>query len=312
MNRRVADISVIIPFYNREEYIDEAVQSVLAQTLEPLEIIIVNDCSREASRRYLDRYRDVCKVIDLPKNVGLAGSRNAGLRQARGEFIALLDDDDVWLPRKLEIQRRYMDERPECSAVHTAVWLFFSNRPDVRYKLFEPGPLSLAEALTHNQWVIPSTLLIRSHVVRAVGGFDSWFRENEDRDFVIRCCAAGFRMEGIDEPLARFRRQGHSHLAGRHMKMYLAHTKVCWKHRALYYRVYGWRGIPSFLLSSAYLISDLYVISKYNSKSRSARYVEGITRRLRRLLKVKFDVRDGYQDPVQAALQMQGPAVIAS
>src|SRR5215469_14443788 len=90
------DISVIIPYYNREEFIDEAVKSVLAQTLQPLEIIIVNDCSRESSRRYLDRYQSCCKIIDLPVNVGLAGSRNAGIEAARGEFIAFLDDDDLW------------------------------------------------------------------------------------------------------------------------------------------------------------------------------------------------------------------------
>ncbi len=84
------DVSAIIPFYNREQYIDETIRSVQAQTLQPLEIIIVNDCSRESSRRHLDRYRDVCKVIDLPKNVGLGGSRNAGIRAARGQFVAFL------------------------------------------------------------------------------------------------------------------------------------------------------------------------------------------------------------------------------
>src|ERR1700758_5627858 len=98
----ISDISVVIPYYNREQYIDETVQSVLAQTLMPLEIIIVNDCSRESSRRHLDRYADVCRILDLPTNVGLAGARNAGMRAARGKFIALLDDDDIWLPHKLE------------------------------------------------------------------------------------------------------------------------------------------------------------------------------------------------------------------
>src|SRR5579885_485347 len=110
------DISVIIPFYNREQFVDDAVNSVLAQTLPPLETIIVNDCSRPSSRRYLDRYAEVCKIIDLPRNVGLAGSRNAGIREARGKFIALLDDDDLWLPEKLAVQRSYMGDHPDCPA----------------------------------------------------------------------------------------------------------------------------------------------------------------------------------------------------
>lgn len=306
MDSAAGNISVIIPFYNREAYIDQAVQSVLVQTLKPLEIIIVNDCSRESSRRYLDRYEGVCRIVDLAENVGLAGSRNAGIRCARGEFIALLDDDDIWLPRKLEIQYRYMLQHPECSATHTAVFLFFSNRPDLRYKLFEPAPLSLAQALTHEQWVIPSTVLIRTQAVRDVGGFDPWFRENEDRDFVIRCCAAGCRFDGIDEPLARFRREGHDHLAGHSLRMFVSHAKVCWKHKALYYRVYGLSGISNFLLSSAYLVSDLYLIRKQGVKTWKTRWVDRGLRLSRRLFKVRFQVRPRYREPVQT-----GAALVA-
>ncbi|MFY9682798.1 MAG: glycosyltransferase family 2 protein, partial [Candidatus Sulfotelmatobacter sp.] len=115
MRPATSDISVVIPYYNREMFVDEAVQSVLGQTIKPLEIIIVNDCSRESSRRYLDRYAEMCKIVDLTENVGLAGARNAGIRAARGQFIAFLDDDDIWLPQKLEVQRQYMDEHPECA-----------------------------------------------------------------------------------------------------------------------------------------------------------------------------------------------------
>ncbi|HUA13991.1 MAG TPA: glycosyltransferase family A protein [Verrucomicrobiae bacterium] len=292
----LADVSVIIPFYNRETYIDEAVQSVLAQTLKPLEIIIVNDCSRESSRRYLERYADVCRIVDLTKNVGLAGARNAGIRMARGKFIALLDDDDAWLPQKLEIQYRYMLEHPECSGVHTGVWILLSNEPDERYKKFEPGPLPLSEALTHSQWVIPSTLMIRTEVVRAVGNFDPWFRENEDRDFVVRCCAGGFRLEGIDEPLVRFRRTGHDHLAGRHLTMYKSHLKLCWKHRALYQKVFGPSGIFAFVLQSTYLVIGGYCWDTRTSTK--TKLLQGVMWRVHQLIRVRYELRPGYKDPV--------------
>jgi teichuronic acid biosynthesis glycosyltransferase TuaG len=111
-----SDISVVIPYCNREQHIDEAIQSFLAQTFQPLEIIIVNDCSRESSRRYLDRYAGVCSIIDLPVNVGLAAARHEGIPRTRGQFVAFLDDDDVWLPEKLERQRQYMAEHPRCVA----------------------------------------------------------------------------------------------------------------------------------------------------------------------------------------------------
>ena len=298
MSTASSDISVIIPFYNREQYIDEAVQSVLAQTLKPLEIIIVNDCSRESSRHYLDRYAGICKIVDLTKNVGLAGSRNAGIREARGQFIALLDDDDIWLPQKLEVQHRYLMEHPECSAVHTAVWLFFTDRPDIRYKLFEPGSLPLSQVLTHRQWVIPSTVMMRTQMFRDAGGFDPWFRENEDRDFFVRCCALGHRIQGIDEPLIRFRRSGHHHLAGRHLTMYKSQMKLCWKHRALYRQVFGLRGIFYFLLESTYHLANGYVASKYGQPSLRAKYVQGVLWRARQTIKVKYQVRPGFKDPV--------------
>ncbi len=279
--------SVVIPFYNREQYIDEAIKSVQAQTLQPLEIIIVNDCSRETSRRYLDRYKDICKIVDLPANVGLAGARNAGIRVARGNFVALLDDDDVWLPQKLEVQRRYLDEHPECSIVCSAVWGFFSGKPDEFWKSIGSRPLTLAEALTHEYWVVVPTMLIRSEVARSLGGFNQRFRFNEDRDFVIRCAAAGYRIEGLVEPLARVRREGHDRLTRQHVRMFLGHAKVCWVHRAHYYHVYGVRGVVSFLLSSLHLATN------------QTRYVDGAVRRLCRLIKIKWEVKPGYYEPVQ-------------
>jgi|SRR5271169_5587944 len=288
------DISVVIPYYNREEYVDYAVQSVLAQNLKPLEIIIVNDCSREPSRAYLDRYTDVCTIIDLPENVGLAGARNAGIRAARGRYIAFLDDDDIWLPHKLRVQRAYMSEHPDCFGVHSSVWAFFLDRPDALWKRDSPAPMTLAQALTDGGWAIPSSLLVRSDKTRALGGFDSRFRESEDRDFLIRCCAAGYRIDGIHEPLVRFRRQGHASLTKSHWRMYRVDLKLCWKHKALYYRVYGVRGLLSFLLE------------KLRIAAFHTRYVDGGVRLLLRFIKVKYQTRPGYREPVSSATP--GPA----
>ncbi len=116
-----SDISVIIPYHNREQYIDETIQSVLAQSLQPLEIIIVNDGSLESSRQYLNRWTETCKIIDLPTSTARPGAvRNEGVRHARGLFVAFLDDDDIWLPQKLEVQRNYMGQHPECDVLYTA------------------------------------------------------------------------------------------------------------------------------------------------------------------------------------------------
>jgi glycosyltransferase involved in cell wall biosynthesis len=282
-----SDISVVIPFYNREKYIDETIQSVRAQTLQPLEIIIVNDCSRQSSRRHLDRYEGDCRIIDLPVNVGLPGARNAGIRAARGRFIAFLDDDDIWLPQKLEIQRRYLEDHPDCSMVCTAVWGFFSDKPDELWSSIGAKPLTLAQALTHEFWVTIQTLLARAEAIQAVGGFDARIRFNEDRDFVIRSTAASLRIEGLNQPLLRLRRERHARMTRQYTRMFLGHVQVCWTHRALYYRVYGLRGILSFLLSSLHLASM------------ETPYIDGAVRFLCRVIKVKWKVKPGYHEPVR-------------
>jgi len=283
-----SDISVVIPYYNRERYIDETVQSVLRQTLQPLEIIIVNDCSREPSRKYLDRYVGRCKIVDLPKNVGLAGTRNAGTSVAQGKFIAFLDDDDIWLPRKLEVQRDYMQRNPGCAVVHSVAWFFHEDGSQEYYKRFDPGPMTLAQAITNSYWAIIPTCMVRREVMNAVGGFDVSFRECEDRDFIIRCCAAGYQVEGIDEPLVRVRRQGQDGLTARHWRIFRKDLVMCWKHKEHYVRAYGLRGILSFALEKVQLPST------------KTRYVDGAVRRLMRVVKIKYRLRPGYQDPVLA------------
>ena len=285
-----SDISVVIPYYNREQYIDETIQSVLAQTLKPLEIIIVNDCSRESARRYLDRYADVCTIVDLPVNMGPAAARNAGIRRARGQFIAFLDDDDVWLPDKLEIQRRYMAEHPRCAAVHGGGWSTYPDRPDRFVSRNWPGPLTMANALRPDYPVIQPTLLVRLEVVRALGGYDPRFRRAEDFDLTVRCTAAGYRIDAIREPLVRCRRLGHESLTKRYLAMILADVSLCWKHRALYYRVYGARGIVSHILASL------------EKETCNVRYVGGAVRLLLRFIPVKWEVRPDYAEPVPVEL----------
>lgn len=289
------DISVIIPHYNREQYIDQAVQSVLGQTLRPLEIIIVDDCSQESSRRYLDRFSDVCRIIDSPVNAGAAGSRNEGVRHARGRFVAFLDDDDVWLPHKLEVQRAYMDQRPECAIVHSTAWFFYKDAPDEYYKRFDPGPMTLAQAITNEYWAMMPTLLVRIEVWRALSGLDLNFRIAEDRDFVIRCCAAGYQVEGISEPLVRVRREGQEGLTPQHWFTFREDLRMCWKHRGYYVRAYGLRGILSF------------VLEKIQLPATKTRYVARVVRVLTRIIKIKYKLRPTYIDPVLAGGGRQPP-----
>ncbi|HEX3110532.1 MAG TPA: glycosyltransferase family A protein, partial [Thermoanaerobaculia bacterium] len=96
-------VSVVIPSYNYARYLGEAIDSALGQTLPPLEVIVVDDGSTDDTPAVLAAYGDRIRVL-RQKNAGVAVARNSGIAAARGECVAFLDADDVWLPRKLELQ----------------------------------------------------------------------------------------------------------------------------------------------------------------------------------------------------------------
>ncbi len=127
-------------------------------------------------------------------------------------------------------------------------------------------------------------MLVRTDVIRALGGFDPRFAGSEDHEFKIRCCAAGYRLESHREPLVRIRRANHGSLTRRRWRMYSTDIKLCWKHKDLYYRVYGARGFLSFLLAALHLAAS------------RTRYVDGAVRLLLRTLKVKWKVKSSYSE----------------
>lgn len=95
-------VSVVVTAYNLEKFVGQAVDSVLAQTHAPFEVIVVNDCSTDGTGEVLSRYGDKIRYVSLPANVGGLRAGLAGLKEARGEIVACLDGDDVWAPTKLE------------------------------------------------------------------------------------------------------------------------------------------------------------------------------------------------------------------
>lgn len=114
---QTASVSAVIPCYQCSATIERAVNSVAHQTLRPLELLLVDDGSGEATiqalRQLEYRYPQWIRVIRLPMNMGAAGARNAGWNAARGKYVAFLDADDSWLPEKIERQQAFMEAHPE-------------------------------------------------------------------------------------------------------------------------------------------------------------------------------------------------------
>jgi glycosyltransferase involved in cell wall biosynthesis len=190
-------VSCIITFLNAEEFVEEAIESVLAQTHDDLELLLVDDGSTDDSPRIALRYEEDFpgKVRYLEhknhENRGAAASRNLGIEQARGEYIALLDSDDVWLEHKLEEQVDILDSHPEAGMVYgqSQYWHSWTKRPEDAHRdhvpklgvqtdtLFEPATLStLVYPLGPATAPCPSDLLLRREAVEKTGGFEEAFR----------------------------------------------------------------------------------------------------------------------------------------
>src|SRR5678815_1955714 len=131
-------VSVVAIFLNAEQFIQEAIESVFAQTYDNWELLLVDDGSSDAStavaRRYAEQYPERVCYLEHPgrQNRGASASRNLGIRHAEGEYIALLDVDDVWLPHKLEQQVAIMESQPEAAMVYglSEYWYSWTGWPE--------------------------------------------------------------------------------------------------------------------------------------------------------------------------------------
>jgi glycosyltransferase involved in cell wall biosynthesis len=233
----VGRISVVIPYYNRSRFIDDCLASVLAQRRAAQEVIVVDDASQPDERRYLDRFLPRIRIIDQPSNGGVSAARNAGVRAASGDWIAFNDSDDVWVPDKLAIQIDHLERHPACDAVHTAIRTFYD---DGRTAVSEPiAPrLTLADAL-HDNMIRMQSLLIKTAVLRAIGGFDESLRCCEDDDLGIRLAAGGYQVDFLAEPLTDMRRGDYSHLFSNWQRIVRGKAAVALRHRALLERTLG-------------------------------------------------------------------------
>ncbi len=187
-------VSVIIPAYNAERYIADAIESALGQTLPPYEIIVVDDGSTDGTADVVRRYGEPVRLL-LQRNRGPAAARNRGLMEARGEFVAFLDADDVWTRRNLELQVAALTASPRaCLSYGRIQW--FSGRPSASLSETEPShdPQPAGDVLPvlvlRHLWATPA-VVVRRGAVLSVGGFDDALRIGEDYDLWLRLASGG-------------------------------------------------------------------------------------------------------------------------
>lgn len=202
----LAVVTAVITTYNRRHTVPVAIDSALAQEGPPMEILVVDDGSTDGSaeelaRRYCDQ--PAIRVIRR-ENGGPAAARNAGISEACGEFLALLDSDDVWLPgyvrSQVEVLRATGADLVLANASTQAqdgTWTALFDRPDW-------GLPDSMESLWTGGWALPTSTMMRTEVAKDLR-FDESFRLCDDLDFIIRFNRAGYRCVGNPEILAEYR-----------------------------------------------------------------------------------------------------------
>jgi glycosyltransferase involved in cell wall biosynthesis len=205
-------VSVIIIFLNAEKFIEEAIQSVLAQTYHNWELLLVDDGSTDASttiaQGFAEQRPQQIYYLEHPdhQNCGKGASRNLGIDHAKGKFIAFLDADDVWLPHKLEEQVVIIEANPEVGMLYgdTLYWYSWTGNPADIQRDFTPKlgvesdtliePPKLLPLFLRGKAAVPCTcsILIKRDVAREVGGFEEAFRGiyniYEDQAFYAKVC----------------------------------------------------------------------------------------------------------------------------
>lgn len=198
-------VSVVLPTYNRATLLEKAIESVLSQTFEEYELIIVDDASTDETSEVVRSFDDDrITYIRHEANQHGAVARNTGIDTASGEYVAFLDDDDEWYPTKLEKQCRKIDDSDDevaliyCwSEVYDGDELVNVREPELRGDIFE-------QTLTRNPIGGTPTLFVRRNVLQEIGGFDESLRRGQDSDLVRRI-TKGNHVDYVPEALIKQR-----------------------------------------------------------------------------------------------------------
>lgn len=218
-HERAADeaplVTVIIPTFNRANFIVDAVQSVLNQTFNNFELIVVDDGSTDDTRIRLARLSDPRLTYVWQENKGRSSARNVALRLAVGTYIAFLDSDDLYLPDKLETQVGYLNGHPEVGMIYTSAYCIdqFGQRLPGNYRASVSGNIYKHIAFFRPVTITLPTVMVRKEIIHAAGPFDEAMERFEDTD-MWRRIAKITPIHGIDVVTCALRTHADNELKG--------------------------------------------------------------------------------------------------
>lgn len=208
-------VSVIIPTYKRSDMLPRAIQSVFEQSYANMQIVVVDDNDpntqwRKETAKIMDQFAEDKRVkyVCHEKNKNGSAARNTGIREADGEIICFLDDDDWFLPLKTERQVKFLMEHPEHRAVYCG-W----NRDDVIFNCGKEGNLSY-ELLSGTQLIYTNVIMMWREDALNCGGWDETFRRHQEAAFMLRYFRSGGTVGFVPEVLVEFDVSDRSNAAG--------------------------------------------------------------------------------------------------
>jgi len=205
MNQNIPVISVVIPVYNGAKTIKETIESVLQQTYQNFELIVINDGSQDETLAVINSIQDQRVKVFSYSNAGLSASRNRGFARSCGEFIAFLDADDLWTEDKLADQLAALQQNPQAAVAYS-----WTDHIDENSKFLRPASYSSCNGnvyerlLIGNFLVSGSNTLIRAQALSKVGGFDESLNSAEDWDMWLRL-ASFYEFVVVPRPQVLYR-----------------------------------------------------------------------------------------------------------
>ena len=223
MNQSPA-ISVVLPVYNAEAYVREAVESILAQSFTDFELIAINDGSTDGSGAILRELaaRDTRIVLVERPNDGLVSALNEGIGRARAGLIARMDADDVAMPERFALQHARMVQEPELAVLGSFIRVMDKDGDIIRLGEYPLTPKEAARCLERGCPVIHPSVMMRRGAVLKVGGYRKAFLHAEDYDLWLRMSDLGYAIANLPQPLLNYREHGvnvsqvHREVQGQH------------------------------------------------------------------------------------------------
>ena len=239
--------SIIIPVHNSEKYVDKGLRSIIKQTFQDYEALIINDNSTDGTLdvvKKVIRNKGNFKIINLEKNMGVANARNIGIEAASGKYICFLDDDDIWLINKLEVEHKEIIDK-KLDWVFSNYEVLNEKYQHVSNRLRSPGFYGYNKIIAHGNPIGLLTVAIKTEILKC-----NLFRDvgHEDYDLWLRLANQGYQGYLIKSVLAQYLKRNNSRSSNKF-------RSIAWTYRC--YKSNGCSTVKAFLLIFSYALNTI-------------------------------------------------------